>query len=654
MVKKSAAAAAAADAAAAHKVYGALLEGKAEGEPITKEELRAACERGLNSEDSALRAITGLMWCPSGSARRPLVPCSAAERAEELRAAAGLADSLGIIGPGNVCLLLVGGGPHPLHSDVCALLRAVGAGVLPCSARSSEDYCVRTAERFGANTVVGTPSRLLRLAWHLRAEARRLELRDVLLVGEVPTPQQLQWISEAFGSETHGKFFPPRIASAWGSSETGIVGFSPPGLHDPLLVLYDDEVWHFATAPPPAGSIPRIASERWAEVWENERKLGVAGWRSTTVAGKAPSKGDPVHWTTEMLEPLRKEDVKLPAAEEGEWHFEGEWKAGEWIYGYDWSEVGTPEWLPLGELPQRGGSKPQLRRRRWRIKLVRTRAPEEAPGAGLLVATALTRKRMPLARYSLGDCGALREAKSGGRNWRAFRQCGLRHEIFHLLGHVPVWVTEFEPHLNEYADWQIEHTIRDDEQGCLDCLRIRIATQPAPSTGSPGRPGAQDLGAERRKTLGMAIRETLSRNRPKGAALPEFHLDIQVCEPAQLVCDELSGRLRRLVDLSTQVAASPGRSPLRDDASSVAPGSSPSPRRPARSPGPSDTVSMVSFSPDGKSYSQSIAPSRAGSDSDTASVFPGGGGGGFVAAPGRAHEGFHLSASRGGSLASSG
>eukprot|EP01065_Artemidia_motanka_P038760 TRINITY_DN47605_c0_g1_i1.p1 TRINITY_DN47605_c0_g1~~TRINITY_DN47605_c0_g1_i1.p1 ORF type:complete len:644 (+),score=176.34 TRINITY_DN47605_c0_g1_i1:46-1932(+) len=610
-----------------HPLYKDALKEAVAREFVTKADLDAAVDRAIRSSGPKLAVLDGshgLLWCPGGGSqmRRRIIPCGADERRAEREAAISMAREIDFLTPSNICINLLSGAASPLYRDVAMLLQELRCGVVPCTS-VGEDYLVRTAERFRANTVVATASRLTRLAWHLGREGRRLPLRDIVLCGEGVTSKQREWFSDAFGAFEHGKFFPPRFASLFGSNELGILGLSPFSLHNPLLMLFDDRVWTMRTAPVPEGGLPgKVEYKRWAEVWENERKMAVAGWRSTTVGGKAPARGDPVHWTTQSLEPLRKEEAKLPGPEEGEWTFSGEWTPdADWLYGSDWSEAAAGQWLP-------DAKKGQFRRRRWRIEMRRTKAPEEAPGVGMLVLTSQLRKRLPLLHYSLGDVGVLREVKCAGRMWKAFQLCGVRHRSFKMRS-ATVWASEFDALLHDFPDWQVEHSMREEEQGFVDCVRLRVVTEPA-SNGD-----ARELGAETRKTLGMTIRSALAKA-PK-RSLPEFHLDIVESSPDALITDEVTGKRWQVADLYSQPApASPG-SPfgarsggMSDGMSSVA--GSPSPRR--HGYGMSSCPS--------ESFSPSIAPSRQGSfTSDTTSIYPGGG---FMAAPGRATAGYHLSA----------
>eukprot|EP00756_Hemistasia_phaeocysticola_P022353 Hpha_TRINITY_DN15829_c1_g11::TRINITY_DN15829_c1_g11_i1::g.191196::m.191196 len=607
-------------------VYGMIKQPEG-GAPPSIADLSVAVDQCFKGDPSLqfLGGSGGLLWCAGALAggKRKVIPCGWNERLEERKAHARLAQDLDVLNPGCKCINLMHGAGSVLARDVLALLQAVGCGVAPCGGGATEDYVVRTAERFKVNSILGTPTRLMRLAWHLRREGRRLPIRDVMVCGDFCSQRQLEWIQDSFGSLEHGKFFAPRVAGLWGSNELGIVGFSPPSVHDTRVCVYDPAVWDVSIRPVPKGLLPHETSRtRWVEVWENERKMGMAGWRSTTVGGKAPAKGDPVHWTTEALEPQRKEEVKLPPEHEGEWKFTGEWNAEEWYFGWDWNT--TSDWQSSSELQQ--GHKAPFRRRRWRQKVERVRDPERYDGVGLLVLSSTQRNRLPLRDVTTGNVVQSRDVKVLGEKRRSFRSFGLKHQIFNMVGGIKVWITEFVPVLDDYVDWQVEHTVREEEQGMLDCLTIRIVTEPLKSG------AAAEVGAERKKTLGMAIRSALEG--APGRSMPEFHLEIVEVSPDELVQDEITGKRRVLVDLAFSLdMSSPIRSPAFGLASEGASTYSPSPRPPGsiRSPGLDGGTS--------------VAPSRRSSDGNS-SIYPGCA---FQAVAGRAAAGYHLGDDGGGS-----
>jgi len=94
-----------------------------------------------------------------------------------------------------------------------------GATVLPVSSVCRDQEALEIALRFGANTIMGNPSRLLQFARYvLQAKpGDGFKLEHVIFGGEALAAHKMQYLNKAFGAE--------RLSAVFGSAEGGIWAF---------------------------------------------------------------------------------------------------------------------------------------------------------------------------------------------------------------------------------------------------------------------------------------------------------------------------------------------------------------------------------------------------------------------------------------------
>ena len=529
-------------AAQASKMYSNLnlSADAAETLVVTK----ADFEEGLRDTQEDMR---GVVWCTSGgqaTSKKHYLPVATQEWREETAQMATLAKELETFTPSQTTVNLLTGTSYPLYDAVQRIMEDCGATLLPCDARSSDDYIVKVARRFKANTIVATTNRLARLAFHLQCEGATLAVKHIIIYGNFPHATQTRVFERVFGSEMHGKLFPPAYAAVYGTSELGVLGFSPAALHDSHLFITSPSTTEFTLKPCVPSELPPSTMEGTREVYENQRKYPMVGFK-----GKLMKK-DPPPWTDADLKAKKRSEVGLPDVEEhGVWGFSGEWKvAPRWSYAWDWCGPWMDEDDLIASGSPNGGKreKPKIRRRAWKIKIVRTQSPEER-GSGRVLATQLLRHKVPYLRYDTGDVA--KPVPNAGITFRGERHTAIRiicrqHQSFHI-GEATIFLSELEPLLMNFLDYQVIHDTKQDEGGSRDVLLIKVVNEGAKGQ----RAGAvRDVDAETKKRLAMDIREVIRQSR-RDKEIPEYLIEISSVLPADLKLCDSSMKLRRLIDV---------------------------------------------------------------------------------------------------------
>ena len=496
----------------------------------------------LQSEVDKQNDLSGLVWCSSGGmagAKKFYLPVDRSEWEEEYKKSAELAKTLDIFNSRQVVMNLLSGTGVPLYDVLGRILNDCGATAVPCDGRCADDYLYRIAKRFKINTILTTTNRLFQLCWFLQREGAKIPLKQIVIYGNLPSQEQLHLCLPQFSVSEHGKNFPPNVSSVYGSSELGIVGFSPHQLRDLSQIILTPHVI-LESKDCTTGEVAPSNMEKYVEVYENQRHYPMIGWKNKLM------KKDPAQYTTIDMKPMRRSEVKLPDVEEhGVWGFSGGWESSkQWAYSWEW----TGPWMAEDELIAYGSpnggkrEKPKKRRRRWRVKMIRTQSPEER-GSGRLLASLTLRKKIPYVRYDVGDIGRLSNCVFQGEMYKSMRLTARQHQTFRL-GDCVIFLAEIEPLLSDYLDFQLLHELRDDDGGLKDVLFVKVLL--------PGKPGQKsrpcsELDAETKKRLSMSIREVVQAPRQQ-ETLPEYHIEIVSVPPSEFKICDTNGKLRRLVD----------------------------------------------------------------------------------------------------------
>eukprot|EP01064_Diplonema_japonicum_P024313 TRINITY_DN3485_c0_g1_i1.p1 TRINITY_DN3485_c0_g1~~TRINITY_DN3485_c0_g1_i1.p1 ORF type:complete len:639 (+),score=91.79 TRINITY_DN3485_c0_g1_i1:79-1917(+) len=553
-------------------------------------------QKGLGKGDEGLSGdSSGVVWCGSGgmaTAKRFYTPVDSTEWGQEEETAKTFCKEIDFFTKGMavVNLLAPQSGGYPLYETIQRLATSCGASILPCDSRQSDDYITRTMQRFKANTILSTTNRLAQLVWFMQTEGiKNIPITNIILYGNLPHTAQYRSFQQQFAFEQHSKVFNPSFSAIYGTAELGIIGFSPHQLRDLQMFLTCPHV-QLSLKKCSRSELPPSTMESFAEVYENQRKYPMVGWKSKLM------KKDPPQWTDENLNPQRRSEVKLPSVEEhGVWGFSGKWEiANDWSCAWDWSGP----WLPEDELITMGSphgkrEKPKIRRRKWKVKMVRIESPEER-GSGRVLCTMMHRKRIPILRYDTGDVAKTKIIQFAGERRAAVRLTARQHLTF-SLGENLIFLSELEPLLGEYLDFQVIHDYREDEGGSKDVVIINLLL-----TGKKGQKEPRQMDIETKKRLAMSVRDVIRS--PRGDQnIPEYHVEVHSIKPSVMKTCETSGKLRRLID-----ARGTGGVPLivpegADTGSSLE----------LNAPSPLSNLKLTSKPSMGSNYEPSVAPSMA-------------------------------------------
>eukprot|EP01060_Flectonema_neradi_P035093 TRINITY_DN6342_c0_g1_i1.p1 TRINITY_DN6342_c0_g1~~TRINITY_DN6342_c0_g1_i1.p1 ORF type:complete len:604 (+),score=94.26 TRINITY_DN6342_c0_g1_i1:1578-3389(+) len=499
-------------------------------------------ERFQSEIDKQTDLSGGLVWCSSGgmaTGKKYYLPVDRREWEQEYETNRELAKTLEMFNSRQVVLNLLSGTGYPTFDTIGRILSDCGATAAPCDGRCADDYIFRIYRRFKANTLLTTTNRLFQLSWFLQREGATMPMKQIILYGNIPSPEQLHLCLPQFSVAEHGKNFPPNISSIFGTSELGIIAYSPHQLRDLAQFLLSPNVVVESKDCCP-GEVAPSSMEKYVEVYENQRHYPMIGWKNKLM------KKDPAQFTTIDMKPMRRSEVKLPDVEEhGVWGFSGKWEASKrWLYSWEW----TGPWMAEDELlacgSPNGGKreKPKKRRRQWKVKMVRTQSPEER-GSGRLLVSSKHRKKIPYIRYDMGDIGRISDCVFQGDQYKSLRLTARQHQTFRL-GECVIFLSEIEPLLTEYLDFQLQHELRDDDGGLKDIIVVKLLL--------PGRPGQKsrpctELDAETKKRLSMSIRDVIQSPRQRDS-LPEYHIEVMSVPPSEFKICDTNGKLRRLVD----------------------------------------------------------------------------------------------------------
>jgi len=175
------------------------------------------------------------------------------ENRAQRRFMGALANIVGTLDSDDMNLVLHGGRPMYRSQDVTAeITDNAGGSVLWVGADAKDEEAFSIAQRFHANTVCATPTRLLQLAQWLEAtgNAGKISLDKIVFTSEPLARNQEAYLRSQFGTKV--------VASMYGSAEAGVWAASRPvkSLSESTRAFFFDqrfiyvEVYDFSTDTP--------------------------------------------------------------------------------------------------------------------------------------------------------------------------------------------------------------------------------------------------------------------------------------------------------------------------------------------------------------------------------------------------------------------
>lgn len=155
-----------------------------------------------------------------GSTQKPLVfPVDIRENLEQRQLLANELVANGVFSSRTIALNVFSyGDMYRTASIMDDILDRCSATTLALSANATYEAMVSTSIGFRANTIIGTPSKLVLFAKFLQKEGITCHFESVLFAGEFLLPSQQETLAEVFQCNT--------IYSMYGSTETGIWGWA--------------------------------------------------------------------------------------------------------------------------------------------------------------------------------------------------------------------------------------------------------------------------------------------------------------------------------------------------------------------------------------------------------------------------------------------
>ncbi|MBD2130327.1 hypothetical protein NDI39_15915 [Microcoleus sp. ZQ-A2] len=128
-----------------------------------------------------------------------------------------------IFTPSTMALNLFGGTMMyrslEIFNDFCERARAT---TLPVSSLCPDREAYETAIRFGANTLMGIPSRLMQFARYVIKQKLQVRIEHIIFAGEPLLYHQREYLQKAFHAT--------RFSGLYGSAEAGVWAYQPPDL----------------------------------------------------------------------------------------------------------------------------------------------------------------------------------------------------------------------------------------------------------------------------------------------------------------------------------------------------------------------------------------------------------------------------------------
>lgn len=115
------------------------------------------------------------------------------------------------------------------------------ATVLPAGSQATDKLAVEIASRFGADSLIGNPSRILQLARYVESNTIPQSFDHLIFGGETLQHHKAEFLKKALGVK--------RISGIYGSAESGIWGYQPDEL-DLQCYFYPAEIMHIEILEP--------------------------------------------------------------------------------------------------------------------------------------------------------------------------------------------------------------------------------------------------------------------------------------------------------------------------------------------------------------------------------------------------------------------
>ncbi len=123
------------------------------------------------------------------------------------------------------------------------------ATVLPAGSQSEDKLAVEIASRFGADSLLGNPSRIMQFARHVESNAVPLRFEHLIFGGETLQEHKAEFVRSTLGIK--------RISGIYGSAESGIWGYQPDDL-ELHCYFYPPEIMHIEILEPDADGFGKM------------------------------------------------------------------------------------------------------------------------------------------------------------------------------------------------------------------------------------------------------------------------------------------------------------------------------------------------------------------------------------------------------------
>lgn len=123
------------------------------------------------------------------------------------------------------------------------------ATVLPAGSQCEDQLAVQISERFGADSLIGNPSRILQFARHVESQAIPLRFEHIIFGGETLQQHKADYVRDVLGIK--------RISGIYGSAESGIWGYQPDDL-ELNCYFYPSEIMHIEILEPDTDGFGRM------------------------------------------------------------------------------------------------------------------------------------------------------------------------------------------------------------------------------------------------------------------------------------------------------------------------------------------------------------------------------------------------------------
>mgnify|MGYP006286126951 FL=1 len=186
--------------------------------PLDRPELHALIERNFSLEDEP----SGVFFAKTGGtlSNALIMPIDPEENHRQRRILAEVLNRRGIVGPRTVAVNLFNY-KHLYRSAalVDEVLDYAGATSVGIGGITPDEYVVNFVRMFGANTIMGTPSRLARFATYVNEEDIDVRIPTVIFAGEALTEEREDILRTVLGAETIYGLYGAVEIGTWGTND---------------------------------------------------------------------------------------------------------------------------------------------------------------------------------------------------------------------------------------------------------------------------------------------------------------------------------------------------------------------------------------------------------------------------------------------------